>query len=560
MLVSLFPSSMALAADSASPELPGEEFAALGFVERLLCVSDESALTLLSSGAERQPDLIPTSGLVVVLLVGLLTLGLGLLGLRRRSWREWLGDAQPTPRPFSRGEVLGLVALLVLAGIRFVLEARASQGPLAFGGPDGDIFAQSFSSLHQGFGPFNGYEKGSHLRVHASPVMYLHAPLYALAPSPYTPAIFNAIFVASAVLPLYLMARTRLPTPVAVLATLLFICAPTNAALAHSGYHPVVTGLPLTLWLFYAFERRSTPGVLLASVLLMSCKENASLVVVFFGLWMSLRRESRWAGAFMAALGLFGFLLATRVLMPLHGASAAGSMHEFEYLGDGLLEILVSPVARPESFWGRMLSLESLRYLVMLLLPLGFLPLLRPATLAIATPILAQNLLSGNQACRTGDFHYDALLVPFLFVSAIFALEGLYERWGPYQPGALALLCAGNALVGPLPPLSYDPTGSPEADEAMAHVPAGVSVLAPLGFLGRYPDNPVMLALPDADAPPGFLMFLPEFVILPAAAHGSGAERTNLRLEAHERVASTAHYSVYRDSRPPAQRCERPSP
>jgi len=66
---------------------------------------------------------------------------------------------------------------------------------------------------------------------------------------------------------------------------------------------------------------------------------------------------------------------------------------------------------------------QTSRYITSLLSPVFFISLLSPIHLLIALPEYALNILSKNSNMRVLNYHYTALITPFIFISLLYGLE-----------------------------------------------------------------------------------------------------------------------------------------
>lgn len=142
-------------------------------------------------------------------------------------------------------------------------------------------------------------------------------------------------------------------------------------------------------------------------------------------------------------------MLCVQVLIP-----SFRTEHDFLYsliyawMGDSAAEIIQTIVFRPEYVAAHVFTPEKLAYLLDLLGPLLFLPLLRPDIMLIALPSLAINLVSMDRIHWSIRYHYQAFIVPFLLIATIYAITE--KRFARYRPACAALLIAaalGSQLV-----------------------------------------------------------------------------------------------------------------
>jgi uncharacterized membrane protein len=99
-------------------------------------------------------------------------------------------------------------------------------------------------------------------------------------------------------------------------------------------------------------------------------------------------------------------------------------------------------LTRPRAVLGVLLEFARLRYLVAMLAPWAFVPLLRPLPLLAVVPVLAVNLLSSDRVLFHHRTQYTAYLLPFLAVAMVGGVSALRRRWGEREVQlAVGLAC-----------------------------------------------------------------------------------------------------------------------
>jgi hypothetical protein len=212
---------------------------------------------------------------------------------------------------------------------------------------------------------------------------------------------------------------------------------------------------PLGVWIAFAFSTRrpdaleesrsrdstdSPPGVV--SKRLASLRANWRVVVFGLGL---------------AVFSVIYLIVATRVVMAhfRHGQEIHYASY-FSKFGRTLPEIAQTMVTHPARLWEAFVNAHSAEYALMLLAPLGFLPLLSPGRLAVALPLFLTLCL--NEVIDSPLHHVHAGAVPILLWSAAAGL-GTVSRacWWARFAGVSALM---TGLFYGLSPLSigfWDP-------------------------------------------------------------------------------------------------------
>lgn len=184
--------------------------------------------------------------------------------------------------------------------------------------------------------------------------------------------------------------------------------------------------VPLLAAFFIACERRRFGWATVAAAALVLLKEPFALQTVACGLYFGwLAFHLRGSGVFMrlivlgALLALLGggwFYGATHWLMPYFGDGGPGALQSeaFSWLGSSLPEMILTLVSRPDRVLAEIFSTPGkLVYLAVIFGLLAFLPLLRPAALIVALPLLMVAMLSRLDNYYSYANHYTAgVIVP----------------------------------------------------------------------------------------------------------------------------------------------------
>ncbi len=308
--------------------------------------------------------------------------------------------------------------------------------------------------------------------------------------------IVQAVCVGAAAIPLARLAFRRIGhTSAAFAAALVYLLYPTVGSIATYEFHPSSLALlPLALaldWLDQREVRKGAVALLLAAL----CREDVALVCGLVGLALALRKQHRREGLalfafFTAWFALYLFVIAPRYLprtgsLQLHYGHLGGSP------GGIVKHLLLHPIATLRA----LATPARLLYVPRLLVPVAFLPLLRPRwLLPIAAPV-AINLLSQFPTAVQIHSHYSTLAVPFVIVAAVHGVAHLLvmgvaapARWG--AGAALAVLLGSLHMqhrAGVLPfiarrydPNAYVPDGRMESLQTVVNIiPGDAAVAAP---------------------------------------------------------------------------------
>jgi uncharacterized membrane protein len=404
-----------------------------------------------------------------------------LLHLALRRWKVvWskVPYAPPVPLPRRRSFwlALALVALAAAAySIYFIIFVTSKQDAFLTNGEDLGIMDQAiWNTLHGAplqqticnvLTDTNCYslEGISRFAIHFEPILFPIALLYLCWAGPKTLLIFQVLVVATGAFPAFWLARLRLRNDwAAVPFALLYLLYPAQQYAVDYDFHAVTLTLSLLLFaLYFMYTQRN--GWFLAFVILsLACKEEVAGVVAMMGLWIMLCQH-RWR------LGLIILLLAlgwTAIgLLVVHYASPLGYSllaSRWSDYGNSPVAAIITILRHPLAIIREhVLEPQHVLYLRKLLSPAGYLPLLAPWALMLAAPTLALNLLSTNPNMYSGDFQYNAEIVPVLIFATIEATVVILWLAERLFHSLLSRPDAGPARPAPTAPARrFSPTGA----------------------------------------------------------------------------------------------------
>jgi uncharacterized membrane protein len=348
----------------------------------------------------------------------------------------------------------------------------------------GDLFVQS---IHP----------HSYLGDHAEFAIVLLLPFYAAWKDPRALLIMQTAALSLAAVPLFLIVRSRFEavklggksTPYALLVALAWLLCPAvqNANLFE--FH-LLAFAPLPL--FFAlleYDRGRPRRFMVWCLLALLVREDVALAVFGIGLlaWIE-RRGWFWK---LAPLGLAAswFLGAMAVISHFAPVGRYKYLIYYSWLGNEPLGMLAFPFRHPLRFLEHFATLGNLEMLLGLLMPVAFLPLVKPKWLAAAILPFLQVIMAGpGGSAIVVETHYATLLLPAVFLAAADGLAAAAKRGGDYwklAPALLMLTAVWSASTfGPMPGAAasaFKKTNRLEAKaahEALKLVPRGEPVAA----------------------------------------------------------------------------------
>ena len=372
--------------------------------------------------------------LYAVLLLLTVTAGYGIWG--------WNGNERPVAKGRkSRKLYVWLTAGLAVLFFLFV-SAWGVCRVFSFSTPSFDfgLFAQMFHSMKTTGLPMTTLERDgllSHFAVHVSPIYYLMLPFYWLIPHPATLQVLQAAVLASAVIPLWKLAKHHgLPGWGRLLCCALLLLYPAYSGGTSYDLHENCFLTPLILWLLYGIDRKNIPLTAVAAVLTLSVKEDAAVYVAVAALWLIvkslLHREKSnrdlIVGAALLAVSL-GWFFAVTGYLANHGDGVMTNRYKnFMYDGsDSLITVVKAVLLSPMKALYECVDPEKLKFIALTLLPLLGLPLLtrRYERYLLLIPYVLVNLMSDYTYQHDIFFQYTYGSSAFLFYLTLVNLADL---------------------------------------------------------------------------------------------------------------------------------------
>ncbi|WP_143200431.1 DUF2079 domain-containing protein [Kitasatospora sp. CB01950] len=298
---------------------------------------------------------------------------------------------------------------------------------------------------------------------HFSPALAVLAPFYRLWPAPETLLVAQAVLFALSVVPVTDLAVQWLGRSRGVLAGLAYGLSWGLWQASLFDMHEIALAVPLLACTTVALARGRWRAAVCWALPLLLVKEDQGLLLAGVGGYVLLVGRRRGLGVATLAAAVLGTLLTVLVLIPAanpldawsYGATAAPGG------GDPLTRLLW-----PSDKWWTLAAL---------LAPTLLLALRSPLVLLAALP-LAARYWSSNPAYWSTGWHYNAVLMPIVFVAALDGLRRLPARPAlRFAPAAMLLvaLCAA-----PTPDLSRPSADVLTARQVLATVPDGARVAA----------------------------------------------------------------------------------
>jgi uncharacterized membrane protein len=343
-----------------------------------------------------------------------------------------------TPKQGLQLITISAIAFLVITlGLtlhrHFIFYSSYDQGifnQVFWNGTHGNFFQSTLSSqlstnvVHGGEVPKVDYHR---LGQHFTPALLLWLPIYALFPHPATLTVLQAIFITAGGLVLYALGRIYLEPAIAFLIAVSYYGA--NAILGPSlaNFHDI-SQIPLFVFsLLWAMEKRRWWLFWLLAILTLAIREDSGITLFGVGVYLVASRRYPKIGLVLSSLSFLYIVALTNLIMPLFSDDIAKRfmLERFGQYAEGesasTLEIIWGMVSNP---WRLLVELVTpvwgtIKYLLGQWLPLAFIPVVAPASWAIAIFPLLKLLLGKGESVLAISLRYAMSVTPGLFYGAI---------------------------------------------------------------------------------------------------------------------------------------------
>jgi len=279
-------------------------------------------------------------------------------------------------------------------------------------------------SLHGDFLASSFLRGGSHVSAHFDPILVPLSPVLLIHEGAEALFALQATWVASAVFPIFLLGRRHVGIGFGVILAFVYLMHPAVQGVTLFDFHSLTLSAPFVVWAVFFLEGRRwiAYGLVLAGWL--ACREDMAIATAFLGLYaVAAHGEVRVGIATLVVSGLYlayvkGFVMPDSDLLMLQTDDAYGYRMYFRGLDPrdaGLSGVLGTLASNPTEVGAHLMNEARLLFVLQLLLPLAFIPLLAGRRWILLGYGLAFTMLASRTQVFTIGFHYAASLVPALF-------------------------------------------------------------------------------------------------------------------------------------------------
>ncbi len=288
----------------------------------------------------------------------------------------------------------------------------------------------------------------NYLGHHFSPALVLLIPLYTLWPDARLLLIVQSVLLALGAVPIFMLVRRQTGSQLlAISLSLAYLLFPALHYVNLFDFHEVILGVPLLSFAAYWLLTKRYRLLFVFLGLSLLVKEEMAFIAFAFGLYIAIVQGRRRLGLLVTLLAIGWGILTMRIIMPSIAGHSFFPVGRYGYLGSSFGEMASSLVRNPVLVVEHLLVPAKFRFLLYLLVPLAFLPLVGFDTLLLSVPTIAYLLLSDYEPQYSIQYHYAALLIPLLVMAAATGAARLVRRRGPPVSIALSGLVLVTSLV-----------------------------------------------------------------------------------------------------------------
>ncbi|MET0593700.1 MAG: DUF2079 domain-containing protein, partial [Polyangiaceae bacterium] len=288
---------------------------------------------------------------------------------------------------------------------------------------------------------------------HADLAVFFLLPFYAIRPNAETLLVMQSVIIALGAIPIYLFAARRLPSAyAAILALAYLLYAPLHGANFYDFHYQPLAATFVLFTIYFIDAKRWILGAL-TFVVALTCREDISVGLAVFGIYLLLSGHRPRAGAIIAVCSVVYFGVMRFAIMPSFGPSWFADIFKDLYpLPDGPATyggVMQTLMTNPAYVFKTLLTADKLRYFLQIVTPIAFLPLRRVHLLPALIPGSIFTLMSTGYGPTTDiAFQYSGHFLPYVFAGSALALASYrYDTESRIKlPASLAALAVGTVL------------------------------------------------------------------------------------------------------------------
>lgn len=283
-------------------------------------------------------------------------------------------------------------------------------------------------------------ENVSRLVFHADFILILLTPFYVLWSDPRILLIIQSIVISFGAFFIYFLSNEVVKKrSISLIFAAGYLMNPFLQRMNIYDFHAVALATTFLLGSFYFLYTKKWFWGVIFLILSVLSKENIYIIAFFIGAYLFISGKNKRLGLVISFVSLFSFVLIMKVFIPnLRGANHFA----FKFLsnfGNSTEDVIVSLVTNPLEAVKTALQNRGDLYLFRMLLPVGFTSLLALPYLLFASADITKNVLASNSNFRDIYYQYWAEIIPFVYISAMFAVSFLLRKFKRFSVFAVCV-------------------------------------------------------------------------------------------------------------------------
>ncbi len=247
------------------------------------------------------------------------------------------------------------------------------------------------------------------LHIHFSPILYLLLPIYYIFPNPITLIVMQGVLLAIGLYPLYKLCKIyKLNNFFTTLIGLLYVLHPSIIGGNMYYFHEYNFLAPLILFLLYYIEKKDYKMVIVFAFLTAFVKEDAPIFVAVIGLYFMFFKEKRKLGTYLF-FGAVAYFITIILFLSKYGDGVMNYRYmDFIYEHESLFKMIINIFKNPGYLLKIISDHDRFKFLIYLLLPLGFIPVLfkNKRDFILFTPLILICLMTSHIYQYDVKFYY----------------------------------------------------------------------------------------------------------------------------------------------------------
>jgi uncharacterized membrane protein len=347
---------------------------------------------------------------------------------------------------FVLGIIIVLIEVILLSFIMVYRTKTIYTSTYDFG-----IFTQMFYNMKNFNGMMTTLERSmllSHNAVHVSPIYYLMLPFFMIFPYPETLQVLQVIIVSLGVIPLYLtMKHYKMNSKVMLIVVSMYIFHPAIISSSYYDLHENCFLAPLLLFVLYYGVKNNFIGLGISAVLTLLIKEDASIYLVFVGLFFLFRPKGEKQekidmikGFLLIIVPALYFYFITKTLNTSGDGAMFWRYNNLNAYPDlGVIGIPLTLFQTPSYWLTTMFTPNKIYHLIVIFSVVGFLPLLNTklSYYWLIIPLLLFNFSTTYPYQHQFGFQYYYGSMALLIFMVVLAFKDQKER--SYDPNTFMI-------------------------------------------------------------------------------------------------------------------------